>query len=141
MKVDFFNPDVSTSRELPFPDTLLPAGFPSPAEDYIQNRLDLNQFLIKNPGTTFFARVSGTSMRGAHIEDSDILIVDRSLKPSDNAIVVAVIDAEFTVKRFVKKGEKAYLVAANEHYKEIELSEFMDFEIWGVVTYIIKKAV
>lgn len=141
MKLELFNPDLSTPCELPFLNTLLPAGFPSPAEDYIQNRLDLNQLLIKNQSTTFFARVSGTSMKGANIEDSDILIIDRSLKASNNSIVVAVVNAEFTVKRFIKKGKKAYLVPANDQYEEMELNEFLDFEVWGVVTYIIKKAV
>lgn len=115
------------------------AGFPSPAEDYQDKKLDLNELLIKRPSSTFFVRVSGESMRGAGIFDGDLLIVDRSLPASDNKIVIGVVSGEFTVKRIRKTGDKLFLLPENPAFKPIEITAEMEFSIWGVVLYTIHK--
>jgi len=115
------------------------AGFPSPAEDYIEQRLDLNELLIQNPAATFFVRVNGDSMSGAGINNKDILIVDRSLEPVSGKIVIAIINGEFTVKRLFKNGDSCKLVAENPDYPPIEISEESACEIWGVVTSSINQ--
>ncbi|MCF8298570.1 MAG: translesion error-prone DNA polymerase V autoproteolytic subunit, partial [Saprospiraceae bacterium] len=102
-------------------------------------KIDLNEHLIKNPSSTFLLKVKGDSMTDAGINDSDILIVDRSIEPSDGKIVIGVVDGEFTVKRIVKKGKKLFLQAENKDYKPIEITEDMDFKIWGIVSYAIHK--
>lgn len=130
----------ATKIELPFIETIIPAGFPSPADDYLETTLDLNEKLINNPSSTYFAEISGTSMINAGIHDGDIIIVDKSLYPKDNSVVVCSIDGEFTLKRFKKnKNNKAYLIAENELFKPIELNDYNNFIIWGVVTYTIHK--
>jgi DNA polymerase V len=125
--------------QLPFYTEKLSAGFPSPANDYLEKSLDLNEFLIKNPPATFFVEIQGDSMIGAGIHSGDILIVDRSLEAVHNKIVVAVVNGEFTVKRlyWVKKTVK--LMAENPNYKPIEIKEGVEFEIWGVATTVIHK--
>ncbi|MCB2181725.1 MAG: translesion error-prone DNA polymerase V autoproteolytic subunit [Desulfobulbaceae bacterium] len=115
------------------------AGFPSPADDYIDRELDLNEYLIANPAATFFVRVAGDSMVGAGINHDDILIVDRSLRPVSGRIVIAILDGELTVKKFVKTADGCRLVAANPDYEDTVIAEEMDFEIWGVVTSAIHK--
>ncbi|MBV9389942.1 MAG: translesion error-prone DNA polymerase V autoproteolytic subunit [Chroococcidiopsidaceae cyanobacterium CP_BM_ER_R8_30] len=117
--------------------TPVAAGFPSPAEDYIEGQLDLNQYLIKHPAATFFVRVAGDSMVGAGIHSSDILIVDRVLEPKHGSIVIAVINGELTVKRLHLKDERILLLAENDDYHPLEINEYTDFEIWGVVTNVI----
>lgn len=113
------------------------AGFPSPAEDYIEGKLDLNKHLIKHPAATFFVRVAGDSMIDAGIHPGDILIVDRSLEPANKKVVIAIIDGELTVKRIrINKG-RIYLIPENKKYKPIEIEKEMDFDIWGVVTNVI----
>ena len=113
------------------------AGFPSPADDYLDRRLDLNEHLIKNPAATFFVRVDGDSMTGAGINDDDMLIVDRSLEPANGNIVIAVINGELAVKRLLKKNGDCQLVAENQHYPPLDINEDTPLEIWGVVTYAI----
>lgn len=113
------------------------AGFPSPADDYLDRKLDLNRHLIKNPAATFFVRVAGDSMTGAGINDNDILIVDRSLEPSSNNIVIAVINGELTVKRLIKNQDSCRLIAENPNYSPLEINEETPLEIWGVATYAI----
>jgi DNA polymerase V len=113
------------------------AGFPSPAEDYVEGQLDLNKHLIKHPAATFFVRATGDSMIHAGIFPGDILIVDRSIEPVDKKVVIAVINGELTVKRFRKIDGKAFLVPENEKYRAIELTEETGGEIWGVVTNVI----
>jgi DNA polymerase V len=113
------------------------AGFPSPADDYLDRELDLNEHLVKNPAATFFVRVAGNSMTGAGISDNDILVVDRSLKPSNNKIVIAVVNGELTVKRLIKKQDSYSLVAAHPDYPPMEIDGETPLEIWGVVTYAI----
>ena len=115
------------------------AGFPSPADDYIDRRLDLNELLIKNPAATFFVRVAGDSMTGAGIQHDDILIVDRSLAPVSGNIVIAVYSGELTVKRLVQDGDGARLVAENPSYPPIFINEEDGCEIWGVVTSVVHQ--
>lgn len=112
------------------------AGFPSPAEDEMEV-LDLNELLIKRPSATFFLRVSGSSMIKAGIHDRDILIVDRSLEPVNGKVVIAAVNGELTVKRLRKEGHRLQLVAENDAYAPIDITEEMDFRIWGVVTAVI----
>ncbi|MDH3393592.1 MAG: translesion error-prone DNA polymerase V autoproteolytic subunit [Desulfobulbaceae bacterium] len=113
------------------------AGFPSPAEDYIEGRLDLNELMVANPAATFFVRVSGDSMLGAGIHDKDILVVDRSLEPVSGKVVIAVVDGELTVKRLRKNGESVCLQAENPNYPDIKMTEGATCEIWGVAAFVI----
>jgi len=113
------------------------AGFPSPADDYLDRKLDLNEHLVKNPAATFFVRVAGDSMTGAGINDNDILVVDRSLEPANNNIVIAVVNGELTVKRLIKNRGCCRLIAENPDYPPLDIGEEMELEIWGVVTFAI----
>jgi len=122
---------------LPLCLNLIPAGFPSPADDYIDKKLDLNEFLVKHPAATFFMKVQGDSMINAGINSGDILIVDKAIEALPGKVVVAVLDGEFTVKRLAKSGERIRLVPENDAYPVIEIKEEMNFEIWGVVTNVI----
>jgi DNA polymerase V len=106
------------------------AGFPSPADDYLDRKLDLNEYLVSNPAATFFVRVAGDSMVGAGINDNDILVVDRALEPGSGSIVIAVVNGELTVKRLVKTTE-------NPAYPDLEINEETPLEVWGVATYVI----
>jgi DNA polymerase V len=126
--------------KIPLFTTRISAGFPSPADDFIDKPLDLNEFLVSHPSATFFVRVEGTSMIDAGIRPGDILIVDRAIDPSSGSIVVAVVDGEFTVKRFQKKGKRAFLLPENPDFPPLEIEGSMTVEIWGVVTYVIHKA-
>ena len=122
---------------LPLFDAKISAGFPSPADDYIDKRLDLNEFLIKHPAATFFVRVSGDSMIEAGIHSGDILVVDRAVEPGDNMVVVALLDGEFTVKRIKIIKKEFYLIPENPDFPPIKITPDMHFEVWGVVTYVI----
>jgi DNA polymerase V len=113
------------------------AGFPSPAEGEICEDLNLNELLVKRPAATFFLRVSGDSMTGAGIHHNDILVVDRSIAPAHGKVVIAVLNGELTVKRLSIRGRKVELLPANDRYAAINISEEMDFRIWGVVTNVI----
>lgn len=113
------------------------AGFPSPADDYLEGKLDLNQHLIKHPAATFFVRVAGDSMIDAGIHPGDILIVDRALEPADKKVVIAVVEGELTVKRIRMTRGRVFLAPENEHYPPIPIGAEMNFEIWGVVTTVI----
>jgi DNA polymerase V len=117
----------------------IPAGFPSPASDYIDQRLDLNQYLGIHPEASFFLRVQGDSMQGAGIFDGDLLIVDRSKKAKSGQVVIAVIDGEFTVKRFYQQGGQTWLQAENPQYAPMILCEGQELEIWGVVSHVVHK--
>ncbi len=117
----------------------VPAGFPSPASDYMEEGIDLNKELIRRPSSTYFFRATGESMIGAHIPPDSILIVDRSVKPRNNSIVLAVVNGEFTVKYFVNQGGQCLLVPANPKFKPIRILEGMDFSVWGVVMSVIIK--
>jgi len=113
------------------------AGFPSPADDYLDRKLDLNEHLVKNPAATYFVRVAGDSMTGAGINDNDILVVDRSLEPSSSNIVIAIVNGELTVKRLIKTRNSCRLIAENPVYPPLEINEDTPLEIWGVATYAI----
>jgi DNA polymerase V len=139
LKLEIFTPDEFSRQEIPVSADAVPAGFPSPAEDYLDKKLDLNEYLIKRPSSTFFIRVSGNSMTGAGIHDGDLLIVDRSVTAEDNKVVIGVVNGEFTVKRIRKKGQKIFLQPENPQFKELEIIPGMDFSIWGVVIYTIHK--
>ena len=130
-------PDSSTEYRLPLFLNPVSAGFPSPAEDFVENKLDLNQHLIQHPTATFFVRVSGSSMLKAGIHPEDLLVVDRSLEPKDQSVVIAVVHGELVVKRFHLKEDQMFLLAENEDYAPIAITEAMDFSIWGVVTTVI----
>ena len=129
--------ETASARLLPLSSEVISAGFPSPAEDYIELGIDLNKYLIKNPISTFFLRVSGNSMNNAGIYNNDLLIIDRSINPNPGDIVVALIDGEFTLKRLIKKENNYYLKADKENYPTINLYEYLDIEIWGVASYSI----
>ena len=131
--------DVSSKAALPMYSAKVSAGFPSPAEDYIEGKIDLNKELVAKPGDTFFVRVTGNSMINAGIKENDVLIVDRSLEPRHNKIVIAVVDGELTVKRLLKRHNKVILAPENEQYPALEITS-QELSIWGVVTYIIHKA-
>ena len=126
--------------EIPLFTAGVSAGFPSPADDFIDKKLDLNEFLISHPSATFFVRVEGTSMIEAGIHPGDILIVDKALEASPGNIVIALIEGEFTVKRFQRTEGRCFLLAENPSFKPIEITEGMRVEVWGVVTYVIHKA-
>ena len=115
------------------------AGFPSPADDYIEENIDLNEHLLRNPFSTFFLRVKGDSMINSGIYDKDLIIVDKSLTPKPGNIVIATIDGEFTVKRFSIKDDKLYLKAENHNYPDFNFEDYSDINIWGVVIYSIHK--
>ncbi len=113
-----------------------PAGFPSPGDDYIDKKLDLNELCIKNPSATYFVKVQGESMKEAGIFDGDILVVDRALEAVSNDIVVAVLNGDLVVKRLeITNDRKIRLVSSNQSYSPIDITPDMRFEIWGVVTY------
>lgn len=132
-------PDLSTDCGQSSFDAKVSAGFPSPAGDYEEDKLDLNKHLIKNPAATFFVRVTGDSMVGAGIHSGDLLVVDRSTEPRDKNIVIAVINGELTVKRIRIKNKKITLEAENENYPSQQISEDMEFEVWAVVTNVIHQ--
>ncbi len=113
------------------------AGFPSPGDDYVENSLDLNEYLIDHRAATFFVRVSGDSMTGAGIHSGDMLIVDRSASAVNRSIVVALVNGEFTVKRLSRTGETFRLFPENPAYEAIDIIPGMDFEVWGVVMHVI----
>lgn len=129
----------SKGYQIPLYSSKVQAGFPSPADDFIEGQLNLNEHLIKHPAATFFVRVSGDSMTGAGIHDGDILVVDRSLNPAAGKIVVAAVDGMLTVKRFENRGGKARLLPENPDFKPIEITEFSDVIIWGVVTSVVHE--
>ena len=113
------------------------AGFPSPAADYEEDKLDLNRYLVKNPATTFFVRAIGDSMVGAGIHCGDLLVVDRSLEPRDKSVVIAAINGELTVKRIRMGNKRITLEPENENYSVRQITEDTDFQVWGVVTNVI----
>ncbi len=116
----------------------VPAGFPSPAEDYLDHPLDFNELLIKHPAATFAVRVTGDSMTGAGIFNGDIAIIDRALTASDGKIVLGIINGDFTLKRYRQRGEAQWLESANPAYKDIPITEGTQFEVWGVVRHSIR---
>ena len=140
IKVDLYSSDFSSeSKEVSFIDTVIKAGFPSPAQDYLSGTIDLNRELIRHKETTFLARVSGNSLHDAGICDGDIIVIDKSLEAKNGDFVVAFVDGEFTLKYLRFREGGLTLVPANERYPSIEIGEGQEFMMWGVVTYVIKK--
>jgi DNA polymerase V len=127
------------STTIPFFDTTVKAGFPSPAEDSLEGELNLNEHLVPHPASTFFIRVEGESMVGAGIFPGDLLIIDRSLQASKNSIILAVINNEFTVKRLISKKNMLYLHAENAEFEDILITGESGFQVWGIVTYVIHQ--
>lgn len=140
MTLRFFRPQTDRPCALPYFETPVKAGFPSPTGDYMEQRLDLNEHLIQHPAATFFVRVDGDSMKGAGIHHGDILIIDRALEPSSGKIVVAVVNGEFTVKRIRLVEGEIWLEPENPNYPPVKINPAWEFQIWGVVTYVIHKA-
>lgn len=137
--ISIFRPEVGEELFLPVLSAGISAGFPSPAMDFMDVSIDLNQLMIKHPSATFFGRVQGTSMLDAGISDGDLLVIDRSLSPVNNKIAVCFIDGEFTIKRIQKEVDCCWLMPANEKYKPIKVTNDNDFLVWGIVTHVIKK--
>ena len=132
-------PDCSTKWARPLVSASVSAGFPSPAEDYVEGRLDLNHYLIKHPVATFYVRVSGDSMQGAGIDPGSILVVDRAVEADDGDIVIARIGDELCVKRLRIHEGRIWLMPENDGYQPIEVIEGMDFEVWGRVMHAIRS--
>lgn len=131
--------DSKTYLPLNLYESAVSAGFPSPSTDHLEGKLDLNEYMIKNPPATFFVRVSGDSMIGAGIHPDDVLVVDRSEEPRSGKIVIAVINGELTVKRLQKNREGVQLLPENPEYAPIVITSDMEFQVWGVVTFVIHK--
>lgn len=134
-----YKPDRSTKRRQPLFLATVPAGFPSPAADYEEGKLDLNRHLIRNPAATFFVRVTGDSMLKAGIHSGDLLVVDRSIEPRDKNVVIAVVNGELTVKRIRIRKNRLTLEAENDAYQSQEINDQIEFEVWGVVTNVIHE--
>ena len=139
IKLTIHRADTSSRLSIPMATATVRAGFPSPAQDYMSEDIDLNEVLIKNREATFYVRISGDSMTNAGIMDGDLAIVDKALEARDGDIVVAFIDGDFTIKQFRmdKSGLYGWLLPWNEHYPKILVNEENNFIIWGVVTYVI----
>lgn len=138
-QISIHNIDLSSHLSLQFADEGIKAGFPSPAQDYLEQAIDLNKELIRHPASTFYGRVVGNSMRDEGIEDGDILIIDKSLELIDDDLAVCFLDGEFTVKRVRLESDAAWLVPSNSEYPLIKVTKDNDFMVWGIVTYTIKK--
>ena len=138
IKISEVKPDEKTSG-LQFFESRVQAGFPSPAQGEYADSIDLNRALITNPAATFCARVIGNSMVEAGINEGDLLIIDRSLTPHDGNIAVCFIDGDFTVKRLSVRGDGVFLTPTNAAFPELRVEEDSNFQVWGVVSHIIKK--
>ena len=139
VSLEFYKIDEASKLSTPLFSSKVAAGFPSPADDYVELKLDLNKYLVKHPSATFYVKVKGDSMQGASIKDGDILLVDRALDPKNNDIAVCIIDGEFTVKKLMKTKNEFFLIPENAEFKPIKVTEYNDFMVWGVVAYIIHK--
>ena len=131
--------DAESHLPLPYADEGIRAGFPSPAQDYMELAIDLNKELIKHPTSTFDGRVVGDSMKDEGIEEGDILVIDKSLELMDDDLAVCFIDGDFTVKRVRLESDAAWLVPSNVKYPPIKVTKDNEFMVWGIVTYTIKK--
>lgn len=132
-------PTQGSELKLPLFGGRISAGFASPVEDFMEGKLDLNEYLVTHPSATFYVRVAGDSMVGAGIHPSDILIVDRAVTPASSKVIIAQLNGEFLVKRLVIKGARTYLAAENPNYPEVDVTGATDFNIWGVVTNCIHR--
>jgi len=125
--------------ELPLIEGGISAGFPSPAEDFLELSIDLNKELIKNPPATFYGRVNGDSMKDLGIDHGDLLIIDKSIQPKDGKIAVCFIDGEFTLKTIRLEKDCCWLIPANSNYKPLKVTQDNDFVVWGIVIHVIKS--
>ncbi|GAB3199593.1 DNA polymerase V [Pontibacter aydingkolensis] len=132
-----YYPDLQDDIELALFGNSVACGFPSPSADYIEETINLNKHLIRNPSSTYFIKASGESMREACIRDTDLLIVDKSIKVKNGYPIVCWLNGGFTIKTYRKEKDKIYLEPANPNYQKVELAEGMDFTFWGVVSYSI----
>ncbi len=137
-KLQFFKADFKSDTPVSYVGGVN-AGFPSPADDYLDVKIDLNQELVQNPEATFYARVRGNSMIEAGLNDGDVLVIDRSLKARNNSIAVCFLDGEFTVKRIKIEKEFCWLIPENKEFSPIKVTSENNFIIWGIVAYVIKK--
>lgn len=133
------NPDADSGSGCPLYLSAVSAGWPSPADDYIEEEINLHDVAVRNPAATFFLRAAGDSMIGVGIHDGDLLVVDRSIPAGHNRIVIAAIDGELLVKKIVRRNGRVYLVPANPDYPEIDITDSEYLHIWGVVTYALHK--
>ena len=138
-EVDIYNIDDASTLRLQYADGGIHAGFPSPAQDYIESGIDLNKELVRHRASTFYGRVVGDSMTEAGIEEGDIIVIDKSLEARDGDLVVCFLDGEFAIKFLHTKNGELVLEAGNKAYAPIRIGASDDFRVWGVVTYIIKK--
>lgn len=141
VKLHIYSADLSTELNLPYADGGIKAGFPSPAQDYLTESIDLNKTLIRHTETTFYARVSGDSLTDIGISDGDLVVIDKSLEAKNGDYVAAYIDGEFTLKEFQldEANRCAWLIPANKKYQPIKVTEENDFMVWGVITAAIKR--
>lgn len=137
--IEIYRPDLTTSLPLQYADDGIRAGFPSPAQDYISETIDLNRDLIKHPASTFYGRVVGDSMSEEGINEGDILVIDKSIDPEDGDLAVCCLDGEFTLKRIkIMRDNRVFLVPSNRRYRPIEVTKENEFVVWGIVMYTIK---
>lgn len=134
----FFIPDLENPQEQSYFPSGIKAGFPSPAADFDESKISLDNVLVKNRETTFYAKADGASMTGAGIDNGDIMVIDRSLEPMNNKIAVCCIDGEFTVKRIKIEKDGVFLMPENKDFQPIKVTEENTLIIWGIVTYVIK---
>ncbi|WP_291275134.1 translesion error-prone DNA polymerase V autoproteolytic subunit [Flavobacterium sp.] len=138
-KITFFLPDTKRGLELPFISAGIKAGFPSPAADFDETRVSIDQIVVKHKEATFYAKASGTSMIGAGIDDGDILVIDRSLEARNGKIAVCFVDGEFTVKRIKVEQDCVYLLPENPKFEPIKVTEENELIVWGIVTHVVKS--
>lgn len=139
MSVKIYSADISSNVPLPYANDGIQAGFPSPAQEFINESIDLNHELIDHPAATFYGRVMGDSMIQEGIEEGDVLIIDRSLEPRNKDLAVCCVDGDFTLKRIQIEVDKVWLIPSNEMFDPILVTADSSFQIWGVVTYVIKR--
>jgi DNA polymerase V len=137
--IEIFTVSAEQELSVPFVEEGISAGFPSPALDFIHQYIDFNKHLIKHPSATFCGKVKGYSLKNAGIDDGDLLIIDKSLEPSDGKIAVCYIDGQFTAKRIRITKNEVWLMPENDAFKPIKITEENNFLVWGIVTYVIKK--
>jgi DNA polymerase V len=137
--LEIYAADTTTAVKLPLVEGGISAGFPSPAEDFLDNSIDLNKEFVRNPSSTFYGRVRGDSMVNAGLNEGDLLIIDKSLEPVEGKIAVCFIDGDFLVKRIKIAKDIVWLIAENDKYKPIKVTKDNDFLIWGIVTTVIKS--
>ena len=137
--LEFYTANTDTAMSLPFVDGGVSAGFPSPADDFLENELDFNATFIKHPNSTFYAKVKGNSMKDVGICNGDIMVIDKSLEPKNGDIAVCFLDGEFTVKTIMIEKEVVWLVSENESYAPIKVTAENELIIWGIVINVIKS--